>query len=215
MKLLRKFEESDLELLLNFKNSLSPETRQWTLERAKRELMDFGRGYGENVLIEEDCEVISSFAGFVRTSIERGEFFIAPFVVKSLCNCILLEKLIAIARENKAKRIRASVYSEEVVKKNLLLDYQFYRAFDFITLSFDLCENKVVDSYPTIKLVKIPFDKLDPEKFAKLNNSAFKNVQNAAIIDSKQATEVFNSFHSYGKLGQVWGEMNIITMLDL
>jgi len=55
MKSLRKFEESDLELLFHFKNSLSSKTRQWSLERARRELMDFGRGYGENVLVEEDC----------------------------------------------------------------------------------------------------------------------------------------------------------------
>jgi len=69
--------------------------------------------------------VISSFAGFVKTPIERGEFFIAPFVVKSLCNCILLEKLIAIARENKAKGMRASVFSEEVVKKICFLIINF------------------------------------------------------------------------------------------
>ncbi|OFZ45967.1 MAG: hypothetical protein A2381_00210 [Bdellovibrionales bacterium RIFOXYB1_FULL_37_110] len=205
MKTIRKFKENDLELLMSFKND-NTEKKLWTLERVKRELMDFGRGYGENVLIEEDNGAISAFAGFVKTTPEKGEFFISPFVLKSSKNCLLMERLIKIAKENNAKWIRSSVFCEEAEKKKIFCDYQFYNAFEFITLQCDLGEIKLNDVTSSIVLIKIPREKLDPEKFAELNNSAFKNVQNAAIINKQQANDTFNSFYRYGELSQIWSD---------
>jgi ribosomal protein S18 acetylase RimI-like enzyme len=199
------FDESMLPELLKIQHQFSEEKHWWSMEELRGDLLDGGRKHGKNVLILLEHDKIRGFAGYVDTAVEVGEFYIAPFVAGSKTHAdFLILKIFENAHEARARMIRASAFPEEI-KINALKEAGFIHILDFLTLEISL-EKRIQnpDLSALNPLRRQTQTEFTPEKFQKLNNQSFRNVDNAPPMSIEDASDIWKAPNIRPQNLQIW-----------
>ena len=206
--MLRPYQEGDLAAIVELQHRWAPAHRRWSREEASEQLTDTAREHGDNTLVALRHGVIVGAIGWVELGISAGEFYGAPFLARDDATAdLLLEQLLARARQLGAAWIRVSIWPGEESKRRAVERAGFVWVRDFIDFELALGQgdetSAQLSEFGDLHPVNVTAvaessshestDAIDPQRFADLYNECFRDVDNSPETTVDIARETWES----------------------
>lgn len=154
------------------------------LDSLKRDLTDAARGFGAQVAVAVENDQACGVAGWVSFGVEtEGIVYGSPLLAGTRSAAdLLLRHVVSQARDLDARELRVSRFPSESAKEDALAGLGFLPILDMISME------RPILGLPAVPmpehLLRVPYEAIDWEQFARTFNTVFAEVPNAPPLDA-------------------------------